>query len=75
MEQEFSPRRCKDTRKPPADQCPEVAFYRCPACKALYPVTGGERSGKQADTVLRPYGRAPDSNACRQCSGYYGSVL
>lgn len=42
MEQEFSPRRCKDTRKPPADQCPEVAFYRCPACKALYPVTGGK---------------------------------
>ena len=41
IEQKFGPRRCKDTRKPLEKQCPDVIFYRCPECGALYPVTGG----------------------------------
>ena len=43
-EQKFGPRRCRDTRKPPAGQCPEVVFYRCGECGALFPVTGGKVS-------------------------------
>ncbi|WP_312429510.1 hypothetical protein [Lacrimispora sp.] len=39
-EQKFGPRRCRDTRKPPAGQCPEVVFYRCAECRTLFPVTG-----------------------------------
>lgn len=42
IEQTFSARRCRDTRKPLAEQCPDVVFYRCKACKALFPVTGGQ---------------------------------
>ncbi|MCI9164311.1 MAG: hypothetical protein HFG59_13880 [Lachnospiraceae bacterium] len=42
IEQKFGPRRCRDTRKPLASQCPEVAFYRCMECGALFPVTGGK---------------------------------
>lgn len=41
IEQKFGPRRCRDTRKPLAGQCPDVVFYRCAECGALYPVTGG----------------------------------
>ena len=41
IEQKFGPRRCRDTRKPLEKQCPDVVFYRCPECGALYPVTGG----------------------------------
>lgn len=41
IEQEFGPRRCRDSRKPLASQCPDVVFYRCKECGALYPVTGG----------------------------------
>lgn len=42
IEQTFSARRCRDTRKPLAKECPEVVFYRCPVCGALFPVTGGQ---------------------------------
>lgn len=41
IEQTFGPRRCRDTRKPLASACPDVVFYRCRECGALYPVTGG----------------------------------
>lgn len=41
IEQKFGPRRCRDTRKPREFECPDVVFYRCPVCGALYPVTGG----------------------------------
>lgn len=42
IEQKFGPRRCRDTRKPRADQCPDVVFYRCRSCNSLFPVTGGQ---------------------------------
>lgn len=42
IEQNFGPRRCRDTRKPRADQCPDVVFYRCRSCNSLFPVTGGQ---------------------------------
>ena len=42
IEQKFGPRRCRDTRKPLANQCPDVIFYRCMECGALFPVTGGK---------------------------------
>lgn len=45
-EQKFGPRRCRDTRKPLASQCPDVYFYRCGQCGALFPVTGGKASGE-----------------------------
>lgn len=45
IEQKFGPRRCRDTRKPLADQCPDVIFYRCSICGALFPVTGGKELG------------------------------
>ncbi len=48
-EQKFGPRRCRDTRKPPADQCPDVVFYRCGECGALYVVTKGN-NGKDRKT-------------------------
>lgn len=35
IEQTFGPRRCRDTRKPPLDQCPEVKFYRCRQCNGM----------------------------------------
>lgn len=41
-EQKFSPRRCRDARKPLANQCPDVVFYQCSECGALFPVTGGQ---------------------------------
>lgn len=40
-QQIFSARRCRDTRKPREGQCPDVIFYRCKNCGALFPVTGG----------------------------------
>ena len=42
IQQTFSARRCRDTRKPRAAECPDVVFYRCPVCGALFPVTGGQ---------------------------------
>lgn len=42
-EQVFSARRCRDTRKPRAGECPDVVFYRCRSCGALFPVTGGQK--------------------------------
>ena len=44
MEQVFGARRCRDTRKPRAEQCPDVTFYRCSTCGALFPVTGAEKA-------------------------------
>ena len=44
MEQVFGARRCRDTRKPRAEQCPDVVFYRCDTCGALFPVTGAEKA-------------------------------
>lgn len=40
IEQTFGPKRCRDTRKPLANQCPDVAFYRCPVCGTIFTVTG-----------------------------------
>lgn len=45
IEQTFSARRCRDTRKPREMECPDVVFYRCKACGALFPVTGGRSEG------------------------------
>lgn len=56
IEQTFSARRCRDTRKPLADQCPDVSFYRCPDCGALFPVTGGRAADGKT-----PKGTAPDN--------------
>lgn len=42
IEQKFGPRRCRDTRKPREYECPDVVFYRCKTCGALFPVTGGQ---------------------------------
>lgn len=42
IEQKFGPRRCRDTRKPREQECPDVVFYRCETCGALFPVTGGQ---------------------------------
>lgn len=42
IEQTFSARRCRDTRKPRAGECPDVVFYRCAVCGALFPATGGQ---------------------------------
>lgn len=36
IEQTFGPRRCRDSRKPSLDQCPEVAFYRCGHCRTVF---------------------------------------
>lgn len=47
IEQKFGPRRCRDTRKPLACQCPDVVFYRCMECGALFPVTGGKELEKK----------------------------
>lgn len=54
MEQTFSARRCRDTRKPLANQCPDVTFYRCPECGALLPVTGGEAPEEAASEDAVP---------------------
>lgn len=43
-EQVFSARRCRDTRKPRAGECPDVVFYRCGCCGALFALTGGRAS-------------------------------
>lgn len=41
IEQTFSARRCRDTRKPREKECPDVIFYQCGVCGSLFPVTGG----------------------------------
>lgn len=40
IEQSFGPRRCRDSRKLPLDQCVEVHFYRCEDCGAIFQYTG-----------------------------------
>ncbi len=45
--QTFSQRRCRDGRKPLWNTSPDVVFYQCETCGALYPVTTfGEEAGK-----------------------------
>lgn len=59
-EQTFGTRRCRDSRKPLEKQCPDVVFYRCQVCGALFPVTGGLAlepkeiicCGKQAENLI-----------------------
>lgn len=53
-EQTFSATRCRDTRKPREKECPDVTFYRCPDCGALFPVTRGREtpSGSEAREIL-----------------------
>lgn len=36
IEQRFGPRRCRDSRKPSLDQCPDAAFYRCEICGTVF---------------------------------------
>jgi len=48
-EQTFSARRCRDTRKPREKECPDVVFYRCNVCGALFPVTMGWAEGDRPD--------------------------
>lgn len=43
IEQTFSARRCRDTRKPREKECPDVTFYRCSVCGALFAVTQGRK--------------------------------
>lgn len=75
IEQTFSARRCRDTRKPLADQCPDVTFYRCPECGALFPVTGGWAAGRKAEGESSvPEGTAPD-NAVPKESGPSGCEI
>lgn len=38
-EQRFSARRCRDTRKPAAGQCPETHFFLCRCCGAVFTAT------------------------------------
>ena len=33
---EFSPRRCRDSRKPALSEIPKMSFYRCEKCGELY---------------------------------------
>ena len=46
IEQRFSARRCRDTRKPREYECPDVEFYRCTKCGAIFPATGGSEDIK-----------------------------
>lgn len=41
IEQTFSARRCRDTRKPREGDCPDVVFYRCETCGKLFSLTKG----------------------------------
>lgn len=50
-EQRFSARRCRDTRKPMAGQCPDTRFFLCRSCGAVFTVTEEkktERAPRQA---------------------------
>lgn len=49
IEQTFSARRCRDTRKPREKECPETVFYRCRACGALFLVTTGGEAQEQTE--------------------------
>lgn len=40
IEQTFGPRRCRDARKLPLDQCVEVRFYRCSSCGSIFHENG-----------------------------------
>lgn len=45
-EQTYGPRRCRDSRKLPLDQCAEVKFYHCRQCKSILHETGLELKEK-----------------------------
>lgn len=48
--QTFSARRCRDGRKPLWQTTPDVTFYQCEKCGALYPITTyGDEAGKQIE--------------------------
>lgn len=53
IEQKFGARRCRDTRKPLADQCPDVIFYRCRNCKSLFAVTGEQAQEEKEITCCQ----------------------
>ncbi len=57
IEQTFGPRRCRDTRKPLAAQCPDTAFYRCPVCGSVFCVTGAaaKDGGPQLPAAADPW--------------------
>lgn len=40
INQTYGPRRCRDTRKPRLSECPDLHFYRCNKCGALYQKVG-----------------------------------
>lgn len=43
-EQRFSARRCRDTRKPMAGQCPDTRFFLCRCCGAVFTVMEEKRT-------------------------------
>lgn len=58
IQQTFSARRCRDTRKPRAGECPDVSFYRCSICGALFPATRGfGEAGEAEDRQILCCGR------------------
>lgn len=58
IEQKFGPRRCRDTRKPLAGQCPEAAFYRCERCGGLFTVSSPATPAVLPGTVSAESGTA-----------------
>lgn len=55
-EQRFGPRRCRDSRKLPLDQCVQVNFYRCPVCGAVFHETGLDLTVKELSCCGRKTG-------------------
>ena len=49
IKQTFSARRCRDGKKPLWETCPDVKFYQCDTCGALYPVTTYGDAGKESE--------------------------
>jgi len=50
IDQKFGSKRCRDTRKPPANQCPDVTFYQCQECGGLSFITG-EAAKKEVEFI------------------------
>lgn len=57
IEQTFSARRCRDTRKPREGECPETVFYRCRICGALFLATTGR--GEEEEAAGSPRAAVP----------------
>ena len=74
IEQTFSARRCRDTRKPRDKECPEVVFYRCSVCGALFPVTGGAKKGENG-TDVKEDGMAAEDTRVVSCCGKRAELL